>query len=102
VVLGSARQDVSPKVPTSFQAEYRSGERELRGRYGTGNLPQHLEAGWLEMIKYRIEIEVTNTGFSAYSPDVPGVGVAGKTREEVETLLREAIALQLEDRVPTK
>ncbi len=54
------------------------------------------------MIKYRIEIEVTNTGFSAYSPDVPGVGVAGKTREEVETLLREAIALQLEDRVPTK
>jgi predicted RNase H-like HicB family nuclease len=48
-------------------------------------------------MKYRIEIETTKTGFSAYSPDVPGVGVAGKTREEVERLLREAIVFQQED-----
>jgi predicted RNase H-like HicB family nuclease len=48
-------------------------------------------------MKYRIEIETTKTGFSAYSPDVPGVGVAGKTREEVERLLREAIVFQQEN-----
>jgi hypothetical protein len=45
---------------------------------------------------YRIEIEETETGFSAYSPDVPGVGVAADSRDEAERLLHEAIAFQRE------
>jgi predicted RNase H-like HicB family nuclease len=45
---------------------------------------------------YRVEIERTDTGYSAYSPDVPGVGVAAETREDVERLLHEAIAFHLE------
>ncbi len=45
---------------------------------------------------YRVEIERTETGFSAYSPDVPGVGVAADTREEAEAMLLEAIAFHLE------
>lgn len=31
-------------------------------------------------------------GYSAYSPDVPGVVAAGATRSETESLMREAIA----------
>ena len=31
----------------------------------------------------------------AYCPDLPGVGVVGDTRDEVEQLVREAIALHL-------
>jgi predicted RNase H-like HicB family nuclease len=34
--------------------------------------------------KYLIIIEKTETGYSAYSPDVPGCGSTGKTREEEE------------------
>jgi predicted RNase H-like HicB family nuclease len=41
--------------------------------------------------------EQTGTGFSAYSPQYPGVGVAAKTREEAERMLREAIAFYLEE-----
>lgn len=33
----------------------------------------------------------------AYSPDLPGVAVAGASREEVEHLMRDAIPLHLED-----
>ncbi len=32
------------------------------------------------------------TGYSAYSPDLPGVVAAGDTRSETEQLMREAMA----------
>lgn len=32
------------------------------------------------------------SGYSAYSPDLPGVIAAGDTRLETETLMREAMA----------
>jgi predicted RNase H-like HicB family nuclease len=41
-------------------------------------------------------IESTETGFSAYSPDVPGCVSTGATREEIERNMREAIELHLE------
>jgi predicted RNase H-like HicB family nuclease len=41
-------------------------------------------------------IEPTETGFSAYSPDVPGCVSTGATREEIERNMREAIELHLE------
>jgi predicted RNase H-like HicB family nuclease len=40
--------------------------------------------------------ERTATGWSAYPPARPGVGVAGTTREETEQLGAEAIALHLQ------
>lgn len=51
------------------------------------------------MRKYVTIIEETNTGFSAYSPDVPGCGSTGKTKEEkeeVERNIQEAIEFHLE------
>ena len=47
-------------------------------------------------MKYLIVIEPTNTGFSAYSPDLPGCVSTGQTREEVEINMHEAIEFHLD------
>lgn len=47
-------------------------------------------------MKYLVIIEKTGTGFSAYSPDLPGCVSTGATREEVERNMQEAIELHLE------
>ena len=48
------------------------------------------------MRKYLIVIEETATGFSAYSPDLPGCVATGSTRVEVEDNMREAISFHLD------
>jgi predicted RNase H-like HicB family nuclease len=48
------------------------------------------------MKKYLIVIEETATGYSAYSPDLPGCVSTGATRQEVETNMRDAITFHLE------
>ena len=46
-------------------------------------------------MKYLIIIEPTHTGYSAYSPDLPGCVSTGGTREDVESNMREAIEFHL-------
>ena len=48
------------------------------------------------MSEYLVVIEHEGKTWGAYCPDLPGVGVVGETREEVEQLIREAISLHLE------
>jgi Uncharacterized conserved protein len=48
------------------------------------------------MKKYLIIVETTETGYSAYSPDLPGCGSTGKTKEEVERNIQQAIQFHLE------
>jgi predicted RNase H-like HicB family nuclease len=48
------------------------------------------------MKKYLIVIEKTGTGYSSYSPDLDGCAATGKTREEVEREMQEAITFHLE------
>jgi predicted RNase H-like HicB family nuclease len=48
------------------------------------------------MSEYLVVIENEGDSWGAYIPDLPGVGVAGDSREEVEQLIREAIELHLE------
>jgi predicted RNase H-like HicB family nuclease len=47
-------------------------------------------------MKYLIVIEQTGTGFSAYSPDLPGCIATGSTRDEVEREMKGAIAFHLD------
>jgi predicted RNase H-like HicB family nuclease len=47
-------------------------------------------------MKYLIVIEPTATGFSAYSPDVPGCVSTGATREECEANMKEAVDFHLD------
>ncbi len=48
------------------------------------------------MKKYLIIVEKTDIGYSAFSPDVPGCGSTGKTKEEVGLNIQEAIEFHLE------
>ena len=47
-------------------------------------------------MKYLIVLEETATGYSAYSPDVPGCVATGDRRDEVEREMKGAIALHLD------
>lgn len=46
--------------------------------------------------RYLVVIEATETGFSAYSPDLPGCVSTGATRQEVEANMKEAIEFHLD------
>ena len=48
------------------------------------------------MKKYLVIIEETATGFSAYSPDLPGCVATGASREEVEAEMQEAIEFHID------
>ena len=47
------------------------------------------------MNRYLIIVERTSTGFSAYSPDVPGCVATGSTRSKVEREMQDAIRFTL-------
>ena len=46
-------------------------------------------------MKYLIIIEKSETGYSAYSPDLPGCVSTGSTTEETEVNMREAIEFHI-------
>jgi predicted RNase H-like HicB family nuclease len=48
------------------------------------------------MKEYAVIFEKTETGWSAYVPDLPGLGVAGASFEDAEQLMREAIEFHIE------
>ncbi len=48
------------------------------------------------MREYAVVFEKTPTGWSAYAPDLPGLGVAGNTYDETEILIREGIEFHIE------
>ena len=47
-------------------------------------------------MEYLIVVEKTETGFSAYSPDVPGCVSTGRTEEETEASMKEAIEFHID------
>lgn len=47
-------------------------------------------------MKYLIIVETMDTGFSAYSPDLPGCIATGADRAEVEREMGQAIEFQLQ------
>ncbi len=48
------------------------------------------------MKRYLIVVEPTPTGFSAYSPDIPGCVATGGTPTEVQANMESALALHLD------
>lgn len=48
------------------------------------------------MHKFMIVIERTDTGYSAYSPDLPGCVATGETKEETEQNMYNAIEMHIE------
>lgn len=48
------------------------------------------------MKRYLVVVERSETGYSAYSPDLPGCISTGGSRAEVEANMREAFELHIE------
>lgn len=48
------------------------------------------------MYKFLIIVEKSETGYSAYSPDLPGCVAAGKTAKQAERNMYEAIELHIQ------
>ncbi len=48
------------------------------------------------MKKFLVIVEKSSTGWEAYAPDLPGVGVVGKSVEIVKRLIKEAIEFHIE------
>jgi predicted RNase H-like HicB family nuclease len=46
--------------------------------------------------EYLVIYEQSPAGWGAYCPDLPGLGAAASSREEVERLIKEAIDLHIE------
>jgi predicted RNase H-like HicB family nuclease len=46
--------------------------------------------------EYLVIYEQSPAGWGAYCPDLPGLGAAASSREEVERLIKEAIDLHVE------
>jgi predicted RNase H-like HicB family nuclease len=47
-------------------------------------------------VKYHVIYEQSAKGWSAYSPDLPGLGAGAETLEETKKLIRETMELHLE------
>jgi len=47
-------------------------------------------------MKYLVIYEKSSSGWGAYAPDLPGLGVAGRTLDEAKELIREAMEFHLE------
>ena len=47
-------------------------------------------------MKYAVVFENSSTGYAAYVSELPGCVTTGKTKEETERLIREAIEFHIE------
>jgi predicted RNase H-like HicB family nuclease len=57
---------------------------------------KHNSKGEDEMYRFLVIIEKGDTSYGAYCPDLPGCVAVGRTREEVEQNMREAIAMHIQ------
>lgn len=54
------------------------------------------------MYRYLIVIEKAGKNFSAYCPDLPGCVATGKTQEETEKNMHEAVKMHIEGMIEEK
>lgn len=97
------RHPQCPPVPASHEAgqgdRHRQAQRRDGLRYTGGIFRQpdiRRQEGAGDHLHCSVVYEGTSTVWSAYVPALPGLGVAGKTRGEVERLIRGGIVFRLE------
>lgn len=59
-------------------------------------MSKEFNTGQSGVMKYLIVIEKTQTGFSAYSPDIPGCITTGATQAKTAENMKEAVLFHLE------
>lgn len=88
-----ARQSSAVRAPdkTGESHNRRSSGRRTSPR----NAPRNFEAGGTQKT-YPVIFEKSRTGYSAYSPDVPGCGAAARTLSGIRKLIKEALEFHFE------
>src|ERR1044071_3397235 len=94
--MGANQRQSSP-IQTCDKAWRCHCSGKTRQGHGDWNAKQYSQASRSQtMKKFLIIVEKTDTGYSAFSPDVPGCGSVGDTKDEVERNIQEAIEFHLE------
>ena len=109
---GGAQTKLSPKWEELTAADFRQAIEQSKGTcllpfgilekhgpqlpLGTDLLNVRYASLHAAEKEYAVVFEKTANGWSAYAPDLPGLGVAAETIEETEQLLREGIELHIE------
>jgi predicted RNA binding protein YcfA (HicA-like mRNA interferase family)/predicted RNase H-like HicB family nuclease len=88
---GSHRQFKHPSKPGLVTIAGKPGDDG-----GTRNAQQHPQTSGAEGMKYLIVIEKTATGYSAYSPDLPGCIATAATEEDVQQEMTAAMSFHLD------
>jgi predicted RNase H-like HicB family nuclease len=102
-MAAGSNEGKSPAVQESIETRNRDGRRQTEPRHSAGHAEFHLEAIWIEdeedwrMTRYMVVIERGAANWGAHVPDLPGCVAVGETRDEVLSLIREAIALHIEE-----
>ena len=78
-----------------FKHASKPGLVTVAGKPGD-DLAPGTEAGRTEVMKYLIVIEQTSSGYSAYSPDLPGCVATAGTKDELQREMKDAIAFHLD------
>ena len=92
---GSHQQYEHPSKPGKVTVAGKPGAR--RAQEHGSEYPSAGRATEAEpMSEYLVVIEHEGESWGAYCPDLPGVGVVGDSQEDVERLIREAIAFHLD------
>jgi predicted RNA binding protein YcfA (HicA-like mRNA interferase family)/predicted RNase H-like HicB family nuclease len=93
---GSHRQYRHPTKPGKVTVAGKPSEEMAAGTLGSIFRQAGVQrTGGQSMTRWSVVYERTSTGWSAYVPALPGLGVAGATRAEVEQLIREGIPFHL-------
>jgi predicted RNase H-like HicB family nuclease len=94
----------SPSIQAPDEARPCDFARASKRRSSCGYFEQRFETSGAETVNYVVVYERSQTGWAAYVPDLPGVVTTGRSKEEVRTLIQEAIGFHLdglrEDRLP--
>ena len=85
-----------PAVRPSDRAGYGNHPRERKCGYCPWDVSQYPQTSRDQAVSYTIIVEQTPTGYSAYLRDLPGVGAAARTLDEIKRLTVEAIQFHLE------
>jgi len=86
-------------IESSTLAGPSDNTRPSRRRCSSRYAEEHPEPSWLKrkiVKRYAVVIESGPNNLSAYVPDLPGCITTGRTLEEIERNIREAIELHLE------
>src|SRR6185369_5148058 len=86
-----ADQGEPPTIQARHQAGARDGGWATGRRSRAGNSQEHSQTGRAQPMKILVVVERTDSGYSAFAPDVPGCVATGDSRQEVERSIQEAI-----------